>query len=199
MTLKIDSNEIIAKYLPRDSVDVYLNEVRRANAKFNLFSGSMADDDLRLLIAESLIPLDSDWIDPSQAILDIGSGWGIPAVPLLLSGKGFDITLLERAEKKAGFLSLLLHRLISSNSGSQQVVNLDLESYHPLEQFGYIILRQVAIDDRLWRHIKRVSLPQAQLIYFGSQLSDAFTSSAETISYRIDNLSERKIVKIEIC
>ncbi|MCP4569415.1 MAG: hypothetical protein GY841_17710 [FCB group bacterium] len=199
MTLKINSNDIINRYLPSESVDFYLGETRKANAKFNLFSSSMADDDLRLLIAESLIPLEKNWFDPVKPILDIGSGWGIPAVPLLLSGNGFDMTMLERAEKKAGFLSLLLHQMIALDSQAKyNVVNLSLESYRPADKYGCIVMRQVSLDDRLWRHIKRISLPDAQLIYFGSSPGASIKSSIETLSYMIDDFAERKIVKIVI-
>lgn len=199
MTLKINFNDIINRYLPPEAVDFYLTETRKANAKFNLFSSSMSDDDLRLLVAESLIPLEKSWFDPAKPILDIGSGWGIPAVPLLLSGRGFEITMLERAEKKAGFLSLLLHQMISLDSQAQyNVVNLSLDSYRPSDKFGYIVMRQVALDDRLWRHIKRVSSPDAQLIYFGSSPGGSIKSSIETLSYQIDDFPIRKIVKIVI-
>ncbi len=199
MTLNCLSNDIIERYMPAEAVSLYLDEAQNANRKFNLFSRQLKEEDLRQLIAESLIVLDRQWLSDSATILDIGSGWGIPAVPILLAGFECDMTFLERSEKKAGFLSLALHKLKPFIScTSYEVIGLDLESYQPQKTFDYIIMRQVAADDRLLRHIKRISSQDAELIIFGSSLPDQIKTSSEIISYTIDGLAERKIVKTKI-
>lgn len=199
MIQEYSSRELLAKYLQEDAIELYLDEVARANRRFNLFSSSMSRDDLRRLIAESLIPLERGWIDGGGLALDIGSGWGIPSVPLQMALPEFRVSLMERSEKKAGFLSYLHHRLGSLEPPSyRKVLNLDLESYHPEEPFDLIILRQVAVDDRLWGHIRRVASPDASFIYFGSRIPDQLKSSARIVSYSIDGSSERVIIKAKI-
>ena len=199
MNVNYSSEELLGKYLAPEDIDLYLAEVRQANKRFNLYSRGLTLDDLRLLVAESLIPIEAGWMKGNIPSIDIGSGWGIPAVPMLLAHSSLDITLLERSDKKAGFLRLTLHKLNSAVSGSKyRVIKDDLESFKPANEYGQIILRQISLNDRLWRHIQRIILPEADIIYFGSRLPDHLVDSAHIISYAVDNSPTKKMTKVRV-
>ncbi len=61
-----------------------------------------------LLDSAPLLPM----LDPDSRVADIGSGAGFPGLVLaILSSAGHRFDLIERAGKKAGFLSFIIHEL----------------------------------------------------------------------------------------
>lgn len=189
------SAEIIPKYLDRQHLDTFFDLVRAGSAKFNIHSGNLADEDLNLFVAESLLPLQLGWIDlKSDIILDIGSGWGIPAIPLLLSDRDFQFTLVERSRKKASFLSLVLNSL----GLSAKIVADDLRNITTADKFRVIICRQVAIDDQTVGIISSHSLPGASLITYGPEIPPALIPKTETIRYIYDSRPVRLINRTQI-
>lgn len=193
--IQIASKKILNQYLERDRIEAYLGLVEQANRKFNLVSRHADRKTLELLVAESLIPLEQGWISSnSGAILDIGSGWGIPAIPLLLSGLGFNITMVERSQKKADFLFLLLHRL----GLKAEIISGDLNSCKTQAFYSPITLRGVALNQKLVRSLKKLSGPEGQLIYFGGGPVEKSLVCLESLEYSIDNLPARQIIKYSI-
>jgi 16S rRNA G527 N7-methylase RsmG len=192
---KFESENLIEKYLKKEKLEFYLSEVAGANKNFNLYSRNLRIDDLRIMAAESLIPVELGWIDgKSGPILDLGSGWGIPAIPLLLSEKTASLTLAERSQKKADFLILLLSRLKLKAT----VVKDDIGFDGKLIKYPIITLRRVAINERLVRFIKRSASDNAHLIYFGPGLPRELFPSAQAITYSIDRLPSRHLMRAEI-
>jgi 16S rRNA (guanine527-N7)-methyltransferase len=192
--IKIDTDEILNKYLDRAGLDRFLDEAETANQKFNLFSRHSQRRDLEIMVAESLLLIENGWINQDiSPILDIGSGWGIPAIPLLLSESNFEITMVERSRKKADFLLLLLRRLeLSAN-----VLSEDIDEIEIPEKFGLIIARGVAINKKIIQKLKEISKPNGALILFGSGLTEDYTLLSQALLYSIDNLPERKIIKCQ--
>ncbi len=188
------SENLIARHLDPKQVARFLAEVAQANQSFNLFSRNLTAEDLTVLVAESLIPVELGWLGrESGPVLDIGSGWGIPSVPLLLALPSLEITLLERSRKKADFLRLLLHRL----SLRAEVVGLDLESYDSAVKYSTFTLRQVALEDAMRRLMTGVAAPGASIICFGSHSSD-IDDRREVIDYSIDRLPSRCLAKLPV-
>jgi len=188
-----NSDRIIEKYLDSRLLQEYLAEVIRANNKFNLFSRKLTQIDLRLLVAESLIPVELDWLnDRAFSLLDIGSGWGIPAIPLAMACPRIAITLLERSRKKADFLQLLRQRLkIKAN-----ILNLELGQLDDSSKYPIFTMRRVAINIKLVENIGKIATADARLIYFGSQAPQNLFNSIQSIEYKIDHLETRHISKI---
>jgi 16S rRNA (guanine(527)-N(7))-methyltransferase RsmG len=188
--IEIKSKEIIAQYLDQGKIDQFLDEVENANRKMNLFSRGSSRDDLMILVAESVLPVHLGMISPeSGPILDIGSGWGIPSIPLLLWNKDLDITLIERSKKKADFLILALHRL----GLRADIINSDIEHIPEGDKFEIITLRQVAMEKRFVKAVRRHCAADAKFIYFGPVVDEKPYTSVTTAQYIIDRKPVRTV------
>lgn len=185
-----DSEKLINKYLDLLLLKKYLDEVILANRRFNLFSRKLGRADLRLMVAESLIPIEVGWLDKlALPWLDIGSGWGIPAIPLTMACPRIDMTLMERSQKKADFLSLLLQRLkIKAKILTREPDQLDKSM-----KYAIFTLRRIAVNVKMVKNIKKIALPDARMIYFGSRLPQSLLTSVQSIDYKIDQLDKRSI------
>jgi len=192
---RFKTQDIIAKYLQASELDSFLNEIEHANRKFNLYSRKLARDDLKVLTAEALIPVELGWITKETGpIVDIGSGWGIPAVPLLLSGLDLHLTLLERSQKKADFLFLLLRRL----QLDAEVITGEIKNLESKRKYAAVTIRGVAVNEKLRRDLKSVVMPDADLIYFGPSLGPNLFEFVHSVVYKIDNYPERNIFRVKI-
>ena len=192
---KFESENLIEKYLEKEKLELYLGEVVKANRSFNLYSRNLKINDLRIMAAESLIPIELEWINGKcGSILDIGSGWGIPAIPLLLSEKTTDLTFTERSQKKADFLILLLSRL----KLKAKVIKGETGFHENSAKYSIITLRRVAIDEKLARAIRRAASDNAYLIYFGPGLPQELFPSAQAVTYSIDRLPTRHLIRAEV-
>ncbi len=192
---EFDSEILIGKYLDNLLLSQYFHEVKQANRKFNLFSRNLNTVDMRLMVAESLLPLELDLVpaDPGP-FLDIGTGWGIPAIPLLMAREEIQFVLAERSQKKADFLRLLLQRL----KLAARVENCDLKELESPERFSGFTLRRVAVDDKLIKRIGQLAAPGAFLIYFGPDFPGQAFESTQVITYSIDRLPGRQLTRAQI-
>lgn len=191
--LTIKTEEILTRLVPKEPLERFLAEVWAANRKFNLFSRQMSQDDLRMVIAESLVPIELGWVgSESGPALDIGSGWGIPSIPLALACPGLDLTMIERSQKKAGFLSLVLNRLGIKAS----VVNGELGHLDPELKYRLITLRRVAFDKRITAEIHARLAPGGAVISFGPHLPESPAFSTQLVSYTIDDLPPRQVYRL---
>lgn len=192
MIARIQSADLLTRYLKNDRLEVFFSQAETANRSFNLYSRNLKRNDLRLLAAESLLPLHLGWITAeSGPILDIGSGWGIPAVPLLLFNPNLNLTLVERSQKKSDFLELTLKRLHLK----ALVVACDLDRFSSNSKYNIFTARGVAVDADFMTKTRELSVPGGYLIYFGSACPEEWLNSAELYEYSIDNLPVRKILK----
>lgn len=192
--LKIRSQEILDRFINTARLDFFLDEVMAANRNFNLYSRNLTRSDLRVLAAESLVPVELGWIGSgSGSLLDIGSGWGIPAIPLLLAGLNLQVTMVERSRKKADFLLLLLHRL----KIDAEIIGGGIESIDQQNRFRLVTLRGVAVEKGIIHNLEKIVDPTATLVYFGSRPGDKI-QLIEDVDYIVDNLPVRKIVRAQI-
>jgi 16S rRNA G527 N7-methylase RsmG len=191
--LIVKTEEILGRLAPGDMLQAYLAEVRRANGKFNLYSRQLSKKDLRTIVAESLLPVDLGWITAeSGPVLDIGSGWGIPSIPLTMACPGLDLTMVERSQKKADFLSLLLNRL----GIKAKVFNGELKSLDPELKYRLITLRRVAFEKKISHEIRNHLAPQAAVISFGTGFPQTTSHSPQLVSYTIDDLPPRQMYRL---
>ncbi|MDD4050325.1 MAG: class I SAM-dependent methyltransferase [candidate division Zixibacteria bacterium] len=191
--LAIKTEEILARLVPREPLERFLAEVWAANRKFNLFSRQLSHKDLRMVVAESLLPVDLGWVDSdSGPALDIGSGWGIPSVPLVMACPGLDIFLVERSQKKAGFLLLLMNRL----GIKATVFGDELHALDPEAKYRLITLRRVAFEKKIVDSIRNHLAPGGAVISFGPHLPELPAFSTELVSYTIDALPPRQVYRL---
>jgi 16S rRNA (guanine(527)-N(7))-methyltransferase RsmG len=189
--IEINSKEVIDKYLDLGKLEKYLDLVEDANRKINLYSRNIDRLELRVLVAESIIPIQLGMISPESGhILDIGSGWGIPSIPLLLWDQELKITLVERSQKKADFLNLTLSRL----GLRAAIVNSDMAHVSNGDKFSIVTLRQVAIDKFLFDSIKPHITPDAKLVYFGPSVDEKSFTEVTSTQYQIDRKPARTLI-----
>jgi 16S rRNA G527 N7-methylase RsmG len=99
--------------------------------------------------------------------------------------------MVERSQKKAGFLSLLLNRLgIKASVYGGELHSLDHES-----KFRTITLRRVAFDRQLVSNIRAHLAPQGTVISFGPHLIPDISIQPQVISYTIDGLPPRQLFR----
>jgi 16S rRNA (guanine527-N7)-methyltransferase len=89
-----------------DRFDHYLHELELWNPKYNLVRAAGEDLVVRhILDCAAGAPAIISALGPSlKMIIDIGSGAGLPGIPLAILMPGHNFTLVERSEKRAGFL-----------------------------------------------------------------------------------------------
>jgi len=189
------SDTLIKKYLPDNKVERYIDEALQANRKFNLFSRNLSENDLRRLIAESLVIIDLGYLDKYPGrILDIGSGWGIPAIPLLIARPALDVTMVERSKKKADFLTLQLNRLQIKGT----VFGDDIKGISDTQKYSLFTARQVTIDNCLWINVRRLASNHSYLIYFGPSSESNAEKSIQSIEFSMDDTPAKKITLMPI-
>lgn len=192
--MNISSSDIIEKYAEKSGIDLYLDEAEKANRRFNLYSRRLSRDDLRRFIAESYLPLELGWIGAdSGKLIDVGSGWGIPAVPLLLAGIQPAVTMVERSQRKADFLLLLIRRL----GVAADIVCGEATSASLSKPYDIITVRGVALDSNLVGELKRLAGSDSSIIYFGPTFPVDHFAAPQYVDYSIDNGDERRIWKAD--
>lgn len=132
---------------------MYINEVLEFNKSYNLMKAENADELAVNHILDSLvaIPYLQKLIEElcqntNKSVLelaDIGSGGGCPGIPLAICFNNHNFTLVERMEKRADFLSLVIKKLglqnvkIECKNADQIPQNsFDLEvfrAFHPFD------------------------------------------------------------------
>jgi len=103
----------------------YIQEVLEFNKTYNLMKADSADELAVNHVLDSLVavPHIKELIEKRSAetgnavleIADIGSGGGCPGIPLSIAFPDQNFTLVERMEKRCGFLSLVVNKLNLKN------------------------------------------------------------------------------------
>lgn len=122
----------------------YIALAEKWNRKFNIVSRRDMDRFLNRHLLDSLTAL--PWLYPDRFV-DLGSGGGLPGIPLSIMSPDVGVTLLERSEKKARFLSHAVRELHLRNA---QVVVMDAKVYRPRQGYMTLVSRAVAPPAKIW-------------------------------------------------
>ena len=95
-----------------DQLNQYADLIRRYHRTLDLMS-SVAVEGLEEKFADSLAYADfmREGLEPHHRILDVGSGVGLPGVPLAIHFPTHHVTLVERRQKRASFLKIVVSQL----------------------------------------------------------------------------------------
>ena len=100
-----------------DQLEHYADLIRRYHTTLDLMSG-VAVEGLGDKVADSLAYAEfmRERLEPYHRILDIGSGVGLPGIPLAVQFPDCPITLVERRQKRASFLKIVVSQLGLENA-----------------------------------------------------------------------------------
>jgi 16S rRNA (guanine527-N7)-methyltransferase len=79
-------------------------------------------------------------------LLDIGSGGGFPAIPLMIALPQLKVTLVERKERKVGFLRLVCGKL---GLGAVEILHGEFPQVQPSRPVDFVTARAVERPQRL--------------------------------------------------
>ncbi len=95
-----------------DKREAYKALILRYQHTLDLMSArAVAELDAKLLAAQAYPEFLSSRLSPADRILDIGSGVGLPGIPLAIAFPQHQVTLVERRQKRASFLKLVVGQL----------------------------------------------------------------------------------------
>jgi len=97
-----------------DGLPIYIDELLKWNPQLGLVSKRQPTETVAKLIQQSVELYDftvAHTSAPVSQVLDIGSGGGFPGLVWKLLDPSLQVTLIERKERKAGFLGRVAHRL----------------------------------------------------------------------------------------
>lgn len=135
---------VIASAEQAERLARYVALAEKWNRKFNIVSRRDMDRFLNRHLLDSLTAL--PWVYPGR-LVDLGSGGGLPGIPLATMLPDAHVTLLERSEKKARFLSHAVRELGLRNA---QVVVMDAKVYRPKSGYMTLVSRAVAPPAKIW-------------------------------------------------
>lgn len=162
----IDYNlhDTLNQYISSDKLDLYLNILEKENKKVNIVSRETSRDSLKVLVAESILPLSYIDSDRFERYLDIGSGGGLPSIPMILTGIISNSLLIERKKKKAEILLRITEKL--GIDKSTKIINNTVEDLKPIGKYDLITLRLVKLTSKLFNKISPLLSDQSILIYY---------------------------------
>ena len=183
-TVPFDSEYVLEKHAPQGIVETYIRFLSEENKRLNLVSRETSPAELRLLVAESLLPLEH--LDRSRfaRYLDIGSGGGLPGLPLVLTDQIERAVLLERTDKKCFALERMI-KALQLESARIQAVQANFDQWETLEKFDLITLRLVRLTRKLAGKIAGLLGPDGLFVYYSSPPDDIteYFSSFTTCQY----------------
>lgn len=99
-----------------DKLERYQALILRYHTTLDLMSAQAVGAlETKVLEAQAYPELLGPLLSPSERILDIGSGVGLPGIPLAIAFPKHQVTLVERRQKRASFLRLVVGQLELAN------------------------------------------------------------------------------------
>jgi 16S rRNA (guanine527-N7)-methyltransferase len=186
----IDYNfqEILNQLIPDNKIETYLDLLEEENEKVNIVSRETSRESLKILSAESILPL--LYINQSKYnnYLDIGSGGGLPSIPLIMTKKISTSLLVERRKKKADVLKRIANKLgIDKNT---DIINETVEDLRLTRKFDLITLRLVKLTSKLFNKIIPLLSAESILIYYSIPDKNIIPVNFKVESYYFPNESK---------
>jgi 16S rRNA (guanine527-N7)-methyltransferase len=141
--LSLDSTSI-------DQLARYAELVVTWNKKLDLTAARGAQQQLEVLLADSLVLSSSDIVPAASRCVDVGSGAGAPALPLLLLRADLRATLVEPLRKRVAFLRTAIGTL--SLAARVRVAEAKLDPERPVltgSPFD-LALSRATFDPAIW-------------------------------------------------
>lgn len=181
----------------RERVLVYIALMLKWNKRVNLTSIRDPQKIITRHILDSLSVL--PYIQ-GKRILDVGSGAGLPGVPLAFFAPDKKFYLIDRRSKKTHFLVQVVQATELKNI---QVVNKDVEEYHPEEPFDTIVARAFSDVRTLIERTQHLARPGTHFlvmkgIYPHAELEDlpAGYRLLQVAALKVPGLDEQRHVAI---
>ncbi|MCL2196435.1 MAG: 16S rRNA (guanine(527)-N(7))-methyltransferase RsmG [Treponema sp.] len=144
----------------------YINEIETFNPAYGLVGATGTNEIIIKHILDSLAPLGiisrlcASQCEKSVAIADAGSGAGLPGIPLAIAMPDASFTLIERMERRAGFL---LNTKAVLSLANADVKESELEKVTS-GQFDMITFRAFApIEPKLLKTLTRACKPHGTI------------------------------------
>lgn len=99
--------------------------------------------------------------DGVSSVADIGSGAGFPGLPLALARPDVLFTLVEKAPKKAAYLSF-----VSASLNLRNVSVRSVDARHLSDRFDLVTFRALTSDDRFISDLASLLVPAGRLLLF---------------------------------
>jgi len=176
------------------------------NKTMNLIGPADSREILTRHILDSLsvltLPESLDWNKPETRILDIGSGGGLPGIPIGIFLKQSGVVLLEKSQKKTGFLLQIIRELSLDNITVLRGRAEELARKKKWrESFSLVTARAVAkFNILLELSIPFCSINGKIIFYKSKRIFNELKIGADvikTLGGRIDNLVEVEIPELE--
>ena len=136
----------------------YLVLLERWNRVHNLTAVRAINAMIERHLVESLTL--APWIT-GEHCCDAGSGAGLPGLPLAVAQPQRQFQLVERAGKKAAFLTHVAQEL---KLGNLKVVHSDLKDFRPAQGFATVVARALAPLPKLVSLVTHLLAPQGRLV-----------------------------------
>ncbi len=149
----------------RNGVRTYLRLLAKWNSRLNLTRLVRMDDELRFHFFESFW-LAQRFLEPSQAVVDVGSGAGFPGLAMQLYYPGLSLTLIEKNFKKTVFLKEVARTL----SLRTRIVHGEAEAAADWEGVQLVTIRGLKPSPRLSETLDHRGIPLLAL--HGEKLSE---------------------------
>ena len=155
-------------------LDIYRENVLRANKTMNLISRQNVDYILDNLIRESLVPLNWDKCKIESPLIDVGSGAGIPGIPLKIVKPGISVILVESNRRKSLFLRRMIEilGLESIDVLNRRVEEICLDSDY-IESFSTLVIRGVGKLKNLLNYGEQLLKPGGEFIAWKGSALDS--------------------------
>ncbi len=99
-----------------DKLGTYRELLKKYHSALDLMSERALESvDVKLAEAEHYPDFIASRLSPTDRLLDLGSGAGLPGIPLALAFPHHSVTLVERRQRRANFLRIVVSQLELTN------------------------------------------------------------------------------------
>ena len=160
-------------------LDAYAELLRRYHRTLDLMSaGAVAALEVKLAEAQVYPQLIAPQLSPAERILDLGSGAGLPGVPLALAFPEHEVMWVERRQRRANFLKIVVSQLELTNV---TVFAADVRSVRA-EPHSWVCAQAVGSLPLLYCLTRHLHAEQLTLVTRRADLSPAETASLEVVA-----------------
>lgn len=176
----LESNNPRNEVVSDDRYGQYLGLIRKWNRVAALVSPRDAGQLETRHLEDSLALL--EYLQDVSALLDVGSGGGFPAIPIAIANPRVKVSLVERSQKKCGFLR---HVAMSLGLTNVEILECDVrEVKRPQSGFDAITARAVAAPEQIWTWCWDLLAENGRLLLPGTAPSVTALVGGEITTYR---------------